>query len=77
MESGKKDSNRLLDNALSILEKKSNEAIARGNEFKGFLGFGVEEYSKDDLILLLNVMFNDVEILRKKNFEYEKNIVGR
>ncbi len=65
---------RLLDNARSILEKKSNEAIINGNKFKGYYGFSPEQYSKEDLILILNVLFNEAETLRITMLENEKNI---
>lgn len=40
------------------LKTASDRAIAKGNKFPGYLGTSPEDYSKDELILILNIIYD-------------------
>ncbi len=47
-----------------ILKEQSDLAIQRGNKFEGFLGEPPESFSKEQLIMICNVLSDRIEELR-------------
>jgi hypothetical protein len=47
-----------------ILEEKSDLSIKRGNQFEGFLGHPPEYFTKEQLIMICNVLCDNIEELR-------------
>ena len=44
-----------------ILKEESAKAIKQGNEFKGFLGVNPNDMSKEQLIMVCNVLYDNVQ----------------
>lgn len=47
-----------------ILKEQSDLAIGRGNEFEGFLGVAPADLTKEELIMVCNVLNSTIEELR-------------
>jgi len=48
------------------LKKDSDEAVQLGNEFPGYMGVPPKSFSKQELIMLLNVLFNEFMETRRR-----------
>lgn len=55
--------------AREILKQKSDKAIQKGNKFNGFLGVGTEQYTKEDLVMILNILFDELQDARSENIQ--------
>ena len=51
----------MLTIAIETLAEKSDQAVLDGNAFPGFMGYEAEDFSKECLIMLLNVLYNDLQ----------------
>jgi hypothetical protein len=67
-------SNELLDYVNKCIVEKSQEAISRGNKFPGFLGFPPEHFSDESLIMLLNIVWDELQSERLTLNEYSKRL---
>lgn len=64
-----------VDNLIeTYLKEKSEEAIKRGNKFQGFLGKDIEYFSKEQLIMLLNILTDEKELIRYDLSETSKRL---
>lgn len=52
--------------ASEVLKQESDAAIARGNSFEGFMGMAPEHFSKEELVMICNVLYDKVKELRMK-----------
>ena len=58
-----------------ILEEKSELAINRGNEFEGFMGTSTIDLSKEELIMVCNILYDEVQTVRFEANELRKRLL--
>ena len=54
------------------LKEDSDKAIKNGNEFKGYLGVSSKDLSKEQLIMVCNVLFDALIREQKRMYLIEK-----
>lgn len=57
----------MLKQTHEILQTRSEMAIDRGNKFPGYLGFNPEDYSKEQLIMMLNIIYDELQRTKNEN----------
>lgn len=62
-------------NIKETIKEQSDLAIERGHSFKGYFGIDVNEFSKEELIMLLNISFDNIQELRYELKETEKRLI--
>jgi len=58
-----------------ILKEESEKAVARGNKCNGFLGIPCEELTKEELIMLCNILHDNYQLIRITYLEYSKTFL--
>ena len=62
-------------NVSDLIKEKSDEAVERGNKFPGYLGKSVHSMSREDVEMLLNILWDELESTKYTLNEYAKRLI--
>jgi len=58
-----------------ILKEESDKAIEKGNEFKGYIGVSPNDLTKEQLIMICNVLYDNIHELRHDILQLHKRLL--
>jgi hypothetical protein len=64
---------KIIEDATLAIKENSNIAIIRGNKFPGYFGYSPNDFSKEELIMILNIVYDQLQDCRLSEYELLKN----
>jgi len=58
-----------------ILKEESDKAIEKGNEFNGYIGVSPNDLTKEQLIMICNVLYDNIHELRHDILQLHKRLL--